>query len=325
MRADTRPSRREVVAIGLGALVVAVVPVAARRGPRLVRRTLPVMGTIAEIVASGLRTDRAEAAIDAAMRELTAVDLTMSRFRPESDIGRVNREAHLHPIVVSAATAEVVREGLRWAAASDGGFDPAIGRVVELWDVNHHDAPPPDERVHRLAGRHFHHLVEVGTERGAPAIAFSSDEVHLDLGGIAKGWGVDRAAAVLRDRGVTSALVDVGGDLVAIGASPDGSPWRVGVRDPDDPRGIATTLDATDCAIATSGDYEQFFRYRGTRYHHLMDPATASPARRGLHSATVRAARCLDADAGATTAFTLSPMDAARALATRGADLVASA
>ena len=170
--------------------------------------------------------------------------------------------------------------------------------------------------------RQLHRAVELGRERGQHAVRFATDDVHLDLGGIAKGYGVDRAVDALRAHGIKNALVNAGGDLYALGHGASGSPWRVGVRSPTDPDGLVATVEASDCAIATSGDYEQFFRYRGVAYHHLMDPRTASPRRGARHSATVRAARCVDADAGATAVFNMTTEQATGVLAVRGAQLV---
>ena len=319
-----QPTRRELIALGIGAFVVAAIPAAARGRPRLVRRTLPVMGTIAEVVVVHPREDQAAEAIDAALGELRAVERTMSRFRPESDIGRANAGAAGAPVGVGAATAVVIARALDWARASDGAFDPAIGRVVELWDVTHRQEPPPGERVRALAHRQLFRAVEVAVGRGGPAVSFASPDVHLDLGGIAKGFAVDRAVDALRAHGVTGALVNAGGDLYALGTRPDGAPWHVGIRSPADPSALSGTLEVTDAAVATSGDYEQFFRWRGVRYHHLMDPGTAAPRHTAIHSVTVRAAHCVDADAGATAAFTLGTGKAAAVLASCGATLVST-
>ena len=112
-----------------------------------------------------------------------------------------------------------------------------------------------------------------------------------------------RRAPFLRAWGIRDAMVNVGGDLYALGSAPGGDAWRVGIQDPNDAGLLVATLDVRDRAIATSGDYEQFFRYRGVRYHHLMDPETAAPRRASVHSVTVEAASCMDADAAATTMF----------------------
>lgn len=311
------PDRRQFVALGLGAFVVASLPLAARRRDQVVRRTLPLMGTIAEIAVVDADPRHANLAIDAAMDALRDVERTMSRFTRTSDIGRANRAAGRAQVAVSAATASVVEEALRWAAATDGAFDPAIGGAVALWDVAHRHEPPPAGAVGRIAGRRLFRAIEVDHHGGAAHLRYHDADAMLDLGGIAKGYGVDRAVAALRDWGTRHALVNVGGDLYALGTAPDGDGWRVGIQDPTDDRRLLATLEVADAAVATSGTYQQFFRWRGGRYHHLLDPRTASPRTTGMQSLTVRADNCMQADAAATALFGMSPTDAARVLAQR--------
>jgi thiamine biosynthesis lipoprotein len=291
------------MAAGIGALVVAAVPIAARRRRTVVKRTLPIMGTMAEFTIVHRDPRYAQRAIDAAYRALQDVERRMTRFRGDSEIGRVNAAAHIAPIVVSAGTRYVVDAALRWARASGGAFDPAIGRVVELWDIAHRHEPPPDASVRRLASRGLHRKVETGVEGRQPVLFFTDEDVHLDLGAIAKGYGVDRAIEAMRALGVEHALIDVGGEVAAIGGSAPGEPWQVGIASPDDPREVRYVVELTDGAIATSGDYEQFFRWRGRRYHHLMDPDTAAPRLTALHSVSVSASTCMDADAAATAIY----------------------
>jgi FAD:protein FMN transferase len=309
------PSRREFLALGIGAFVVASVPWAMQRRPAAVRRSIPVMGTIAEVAVVHRDERYAQAAIDAAFAELRSVEEAMSRFRADSDIGRANRGAAAGPIVVSAATAAVVAEALRWANASGGLFDPCLARVSELWDRPRLGSLPAGAALERLAGRKLYRQLELDRQRGQPVLRFAAPEIGLDLGGIAKGFGVDRAVAVLRDWGIRHALVNAGGDLFALGRSPEGDPWEVGVRSPSDPGGLAATLRVEDAAVATSGDYAQYFEHEGRRYHHLLDPATAEPRRSTAHSVTVEAPTCMAADAAATSVFGCSGDEAARILA----------
>jgi thiamine biosynthesis lipoprotein len=299
-----RPSRRGLLALGVGAFVVVAVPFTLRRGRRrLVRRRVPLMGTLADLAVVHDDERLAYAAIDAALDELSAVDATMSRFLPTSDVGRANRKAAQAPVAVSRPTADVLAAALRWAEATDGAFDPCLGRAVGLWDVTHRKTPPPAPRVQALAGRRLYRALELDAWQGRPVVRFRDQDVALDLGGIAKGFGVDRAVAALRDHGIEDGLVNVGGDLYALGASEDGDPWRVGVRSAQDPTRLATTLTLTDMAVATSGDYEQFFRHQGEHYHHLLDPTTGSPRKTKARSLTVTAATCMTADAAATARF----------------------
>ena len=240
----------------------------------------------------------------------------MTRFRSDSDIGRANLGAGRDGVRVTAETAMVIAAALRAASASDGRFDPAVGTASELWDVLNRHEPPATERVQRLAARGLGRKVDVAVRGGVPNVRFDERDLHLDLGAIAKGFGVDRATGVLRARGVQHAIVTVGGDLFALGSSPEGEPWTVGIRSPHDRHELAATLQVSDRAVATSGDYDRFFRWRGMRYHHLIDPATAAPRRTSYHSATVLAGRCIDADAASTAVFGL-PREAALVIARR--------
>jgi thiamine biosynthesis lipoprotein len=311
-----RPDRREFLTVGMGVFVALSLPAALRRHTALVKRTVPLMGTIAEIQVAHKDERFAEDAIDAAIAELQWVERTMTRFRSDSDVGRANLGAGRDGVRVTAETAVVIAAALRAASVSDGRFDPAVGAASELWDVLNRHEPPAGDRVERLAARGFWRKVDVAVRNGAPNVRFHDPDLHLDLGAIAKGYGVDRATGVLRARGVQHAIVTVGGDLFALGQSPEGEPWTVGIRSPHDRHELAATLRVSDRAVATSGDYERFFRWHGMRYHHLIDPATAAPRRTPFHSATVLAGRCIDADAASTAVFGL-PRDAALVIARR--------
>jgi thiamine biosynthesis lipoprotein len=303
-------SRREFLTLGAGVFVALSLPLALRRRERLVRRTLPLMGTIAEVQAAHADERFAEAAIDDAIGELAWVERTMTRFRNDSDIGRANLGAAADGVRIDPATAFVIAAALEWAGATGGRFDPAVGAASELWDVLNRHEPPATDRVRRLAGRGFWRKVDLSTLRGAPAVRFEDPELRLDLGAIAKGYAVDRATGALQRRGIRHGIVTVGGDLRTFGGAPGGGPWQVGIRSPHDLHRLAATLEVTDRAVATSGDYERFFLWHGTRYHHLMDPATAAPRRTPMHSATVLADRCIDADAASTSVFGLGREEA---------------
>lgn len=310
-----RPTRREFVALGLGAFVVAAAPAVIRPSRRLVRRRVPVMGTVAEIGVVHRDEAYAQGAIRAAIAELRAVDRTMTRFDDASDVGQANLHAARRAVPVNAFTAEVVRAALTWADASAGAFDPTVGRAVELWDVGRRSAPPSPREMAALAGPGLYRSLEMGRSHGRDVLVYHDGAIHLDLGGIAKGYGVDRAVAALRDWGVSDALVNVGGDLYALGSSEDGDPWEVGVRDPDDAGRLAARFRISDQAVATSGDYEQYFDHGGRRYHHLLDPRTGAPRRTAVRSVTVAADHCMMADAAGTAVFGATPDEARRVIA----------
>lgn len=314
---DRTCSRRGFFALGVGAFVVAAAPIAVARRGVLVRRTVPLMGTLAELAVVASGAPAAQDAIDAALAALLDVETTMSRFSAVSDVGRANAGAAREGVAVTPATARVLQEAIAWAEASDGAFDPALGRASRVWDVAHRQAPPDAREVRPLAGRRFYRALDIARWRAEPALRFTNAHVEVDLGGIAKGYGVDRAVAELRRRGIARALVNVGGDLYALGEADTGTPWRVGIQSPTDPGRLAGGLMVADGAVATSGDYLQFFTHGGRRYHHLLDPATAAPYVTDVHSVTVTADTCMAADAAATTVYGMTPERVARVLGAR--------
>jgi thiamine biosynthesis lipoprotein len=298
------PSRRDFISLGVGAFVVGSLPLAlGGRRRKLVRRTLPIMGTLGEVAVVHGDERYAQGAIDAAFHELRRVEGLLTRYQPDSEVGRANRLAFSGAQPISSETASVLRESLRWAEASGGTFDPCLARAVGFWDVGNRKSPPEESEVQRYAGRGLFRALELGRSGSGDVVLFHEEEMGVDLGGIGKGYGVDRAAEILRSWGIQDALVNVGGDLYALGVSEDGDPWKVGVRAPDDPNALVATLRMSDRGIATSGDYQRYFDHQGRRYHHLLDPETGAPTLARMRSVTVAAESCMAADAGATTAF----------------------
>ncbi len=315
------PTRRQFLALGVGAFVVGTVPLAGLRRRR-VRRTVPVMGTIAEFAVVHRNPVYAHAAIDAAMGRLNLVETLMTRYKDTSDIGRANLAGRREAVHVTAQTATVLAAALGWAESSEGAFDPCMGSAIELWDVGHRHQPPAADAVRRLAGQRFYRDLDLDRWQGRPAARLTAREARIDLGGIGKGYGVDQAIQMLRDWGIRDAIVNVGGDLYAMGRSEDGNPWRIGVRSPASATEMLATLDVEDRAVATSGDYLQYFEYHGRRYHHLLDPATAAPRLSAMHSVTVMADDCITADAAATACFGQDVAASNRLLTKRSARIV---
>lgn len=294
------PDRRAFLALGTGALVVAVTPGLLRRQPPLVRRRIPVMGTVAEVAVRHRDGAWANRAIDAAFAELRRVGRTMSRFRIDSDVGRINA-APGGVVAVSDDTAEVLAAALRWSGATGGRFDPCLGAFTRGGATAGTEAGARAADVRPPRGGWVGAL-EVVRSGSVNRVRLHHPAAAVDLGGIAKGYAVDLAVRQLREHGVFHALVNAGGDLAAMGTDAAGEPWRVGVRSPDDPTGLAATLRIADRSVATSGPYAQG--------PHLLEPSTGRPVETPWRSLTVEAATCMDADAAATAAFCTDPLDA---------------
>lgn len=311
-----RLDRRSFLALGVGALGVAAAPAWLRPDERLVRLTVPVMGTLAEMAVPARHEGMTRQALQAAAAELRRVEALMTRFAPTSDVGRFNAASPGTRVPVSPETAEVVREALSWARQSGGSFDPTLERLTAVWDPMTHAAPPAEPVLRSAAADAgaWPSLELASTPGDAHAWLLRSPGTSLDLGGIAKGYGVDQAARVLREHGIHRGLVNVGGDLMALGDGPGGRAWRVGIRDPRSPEGVLETVEVVEGAVATSGDYLRFFNHDGRRYHHILDPRTGAPVASRMRTVTVVAADVTSADAAATVVFAAGVREGGRIL-----------
>ncbi|MFP4508887.1 MAG: FAD:protein FMN transferase [Spirochaetota bacterium] len=221
-----------------------------------------------------------------------------------TEILEVNRNAGRAPVPVSDDTAQVVREGIRWAEITNGAFDISIAPLITLWGIGTPEerVPTPEEIESRVSLVAYDEI-DVSDE---PGIYLPRDGMAIDVGGIAKGYAVDEAARVLREAGVNHALVDFGGDIFALGTRVDGNPWRIGVQHPSSNRQeLLAVIELVDQAVVSSGDYERFFERNGIRYHHIIDPETGTPSRSGLTSVTVIGPDAMGADALSTGVFVL--------------------
>jgi len=226
----------------------------------------------------------------------------MSRFRDDSTVAAIDRNAPRWT-AISPDLATVLRAAVGVAARSKGAFDPTIGAVSALWGFGEEGGHIPEAKALKaaLATVSYHRLA---VEQKRARLLYP--ETRLDLGGIAKGFAVDRAADLLAKAGVKGAIVNAGGDIRLFGERPGGGPWHIGIQHPRNPEELLTKLDVTDTAVVTSGDYERFFLKDGVRYHHILDPKTGQPAR-GCQSVTVVTKSAMRADALATAAFVLGP------------------
>jgi thiamine biosynthesis lipoprotein len=181
------PSRRDFISLGIGAFVVGSIPFAARGRKRLVRRTLPMMGTFGDVAVVHKDQRYAQGAIDAAFQEMRRVESVLTRYRPDSEIGRANLSAFAAPQNVSAETSDVLKSALHWSEVTDGAFDPCLGRVVAIWDFQNRTEPPETRDLQPFARHGLYQALELGKSRGRDVVVFHEEEMEIDLGGIGKG------------------------------------------------------------------------------------------------------------------------------------------
>lgn len=258
------------------------------------------MGTAIRVELWSESRENGEAAIRAVMAEMHRIDQTMSPFRPESDLSRINREAAAADVAVSEELFHLLACANEFSRLSNGAFDITFASVGHLYDYR--QAIRPDDKA--LA----HAREAVGWERlqldaRRRTVRFERAGMRIDLGGFAKGHAVEMGAAILRRHGIAHAIVSAGGDSRVIGDR-RGRPWTIGIRHPRREGEVVAMLPLEDVAISTSGDYERYFEVDGERCHHLIDPRTGkSPS--GVHSVTVIAADGLTTEAMSKTVFVL--------------------
>jgi len=270
-----------------------------------------IMGTRVAVELWSEDAALAARAMDAVIAEMRRTDELMSTYKPESQLSEVNAHAHERPVTVDADIITVVGRGLEMSRLSGGAFDITYASVGYLYDYRAHQRPTDAEITAALPGVDYRQVV---VDREARTIRFLKKGVRIDLGGIAKGYAVDRAVERLREMGIRHAMVNAGGDTRLIGDR-RGKPWIVGIRDPRAEGRMVTRLPLADEAVSTSGDYERYFEEDGVRYHHILIPGTGKSAR-AVRSATVLGPDATLTDALSTTVFVLG--------VERGMKLVAS-
>jgi len=238
--------------------------------------------------------------VEAVMNEMHRIDALMSTYKEDSEISAVNRDAARSPVSVSDELAKLVVRSLEMSRLTGGAFDVTYASAGYLYDFRARQRPHAGQIEEALEAIDFR-LVEVDADHST--IAFRRNGVRIDLGGIAKGYAVERGAAILRGNGIEHGIVTAGGDSRIVGDR-RGKPWVVGVRHPRDKQRVITRMPLRDEAISTSGDYERFFEEDGVRYHHIIEPATGRSAS-AVYSVTIIGPDATMTDGLSTSVFVL--------------------
>ena len=266
------------------------------------KRELGVMGTDLSVEVIGTDPARLEAALDAAIAEIRRVEDVMTDWRA-SPLTTLNDAAGKGFVPVDAEIIELLTRALGLGRLTKGAFDISYAGAGRLWDFKARDpVPPADEKIAAALANVGWDRIEVDRKNMRVSLPAG---MKLGLGGIAKGYGVDRAMRILMEHGVEHAIVNAGGDMKMLGRY-FGEPWEVAIKHPRNREYAITALRLSNVSVVTSGDYERFFEFEGRRYHHIMDPRTGYPAT-GAISATVVAPHAELADALATALCVMQP------------------
>ena len=265
-------------------------------------RSFFAMNTYITMQASGTH---AEDALEAAEELVLDLEGLLSVTEETSELYEINHSGG-QPVAVDETTAELLTFALEMAEETGGALDPTIYPVLTAWGFTTENRQvPAQEKIDRLLP-----LVDYTQVQIADGMVTLPEGVSLDLGAVAKGYTGDRIARLLEEQGIFSALINLGGNVQAVGGRPDGTPWRIGVRDPFS-EGNLGVLEVEDCAVVTSGGYQNYFTGEdGQVYWHILDPDTGYPARTGLASVTVVAPEGVRCDALSTALFVMGADDA---------------
>jgi thiamine biosynthesis lipoprotein len=259
---------------------VSAVParVADRQGPLIRHEGSRVsMGCTYAIAAYGPDAHELPRIVELALDEVDRIDRLMSHYKPDSPLSRLNREAAVRPVTVESELFDFLAGCLRYARDSLGAFDVTVGPLMKAWGFFRGEGRVPGGlELSEVRGRiGYQHIIMDPKEM---TVRFDRPGVELDLGGIAKGYAVDRVVRLLEEHGVVAALVSAGGStLYGLRAPPGAESWEVKVRDPIDGQSVAFTARLRDRALSVSGSREKSFEIGGVRYSHIMDPATGMP------------------------------------------------
>lgn len=289
--------------IDLDAVIRVIKPSGLPDGSRQIM--LPIYNTQVSVKAfpgsRGLSAEQLDEALIALRDRAIAFEMELSRTRDTSEVTRLNN-AHGEWVALSPSTLDLVAKARDYSEASGGVFDVTMGSVTPLWNF-HEGVVPSREALDEALSHVDWRAIEVDFDRGMARL--TDPAARIDLGGIAKGYIADALAAVLLEHGCDSAFVNLGGNVLTVGCKTDGSPWRIGVRDPKEPSKMRAVVTAVSRSVVTSGLYERNFTKDGVFYHHILDPKNGMPVVTDVAGATIVSKKSLDGDGYSTTLFAL--------------------
>ncbi|MDR3597203.1 FAD:protein FMN transferase [Clostridium sp.] len=260
------------------------------------------LGTLINLRAYG---SKAEKAIDEALERLNNIDDKMSAFKESSEISKINYMAGTSETSVGRDTYLVVKKAIEYSKVLEGTFDPTIRPLVKLWNIGTKEEKIPEEAEIRAAKK-LVNCSDVILDESNTSIMLKHKNQALDVGGIAKGFAADEVRDIFLKHNIKSALIDLGGNIFALGAKQDNTPWRVGIQNPFKPRGeFIGILSVKNKSIVTSGNYERYFMKDGKRFHHIIDPKTGYPSESKIISATIISDNSIDGDGLSTGVYIL--------------------
>ena len=288
-----------IIAIVVGLILIFIFATGKYEKPSIVKSSY-ALGTIINFSACGSNSEKA---IEKAIEKLNDIDDKMSAFKEDSEISKINSKAGNNAEIVSKDTYFVIKKAVEYSKILEGTFDPTIRPLVKLWNIGTKEEAIPEQSQIQETLKLVNYN-DVILDESNHSIMLKHKKQALDVGGIAKGFAADEARDIFYKHNIKSALIDLGGNIFALGSKEDGAPWKVGIQNPIKPRGeYIGILSVKNKSVVTSGNYERYFMKDGKRFHHIIDPKTGYPSQSKIISATIISDNSIDGDGLSTGVY----------------------
>lgn len=264
-------------------------------------RTEIFMGTVVKIT---LYDNASDEILDKAFNRVVEIENLVSINKENTELDELNSNAGIKSVRLSDTTYDIIEKGLEYSKLAEGGYDLTIGPLVKLWSIGLPEANVPiDEKIQATIKKIDYSKVQLNP--GTKEVFLSEEGMLIDLGSIAKGYAADEIAKILKEEGVKQAIVDLGGNIFAMGLKEGNKNWKIGIQNPFDDRGsVVGSVEVTDKSVVTSGVYERYLEKDGVKYHHILNPKTGYPYETDIIGVSIVADKSMDADALSTLVFT---------------------
>lgn len=264
-------------------------------------RTEIFMGTVVKVT---LYDNASEEILDKAFDRVVEIEDLVSINKENTELDELNDNAGIKSVKLSDTTYDIIEKGVVYSKLSEGGYDLTIGPLVKLWSIGLPEANvPTEEKIQETIKKIDYAKVELNPE--TKEVFLSEEGMIIDLGSIAKGYAADEIVKILKEEGVTQAIVDLGGNIFAMGLKQGNKNWKIGIQNPFDNRGSSVgSVEVTDKSVVTSGVYERYLEKDGVKYHHILNPKTGYPYETDIVGVSIVADKSIDADALSTLVFT---------------------
>lgn len=242
--------------------------------------------------------------LDKAFKKIVEIEDSVSINKENTEITKLNESAGIDKVKLSDLSYDILKKGIEYSRLSNGSYDITIGPLVKLWSIGLEDAKVPSkEEINDTIGYIDYNNIKI--DDSTKEAFLTKKGMEVDLGSIAKGYAADEVAKILKQEGINSAIIDLGGNIYALGSKNSDNNWKIGIQDPFNDRGqIVGAIEVSDKTVVTTGIYERFIEEDGVKYHHILDPKTGYPYETDIAGVSIIADNSIDADALSTLTFT---------------------